>query len=482
MRASSCAAIVVLASFAARPGAAAPERVVACSLPAAEGYAVSGTLFGPGGDAVCLRLGDREAMVRPGDGFRFVGVRPGRHSLYADSADGRSRHWEEFDVYADVLRDFVLPTVKFTGKVTREQHGETGTLWVSMELVGGHDRPHFAAAADGTFESPAIVPGTYDVRFEFVRDGTRFTRVQQERRTSVDVGPDGARLDFDFMEPAFVGLSVRAAGDPATFEGRMVTVGGPPMDDVAFRVVSDPANPGTQLLVPGPHFLMWGAPSSPVMLPNMVRGKYLLRFLATGFEPLDLATEVGAGRTTISAEMKRLPGSFVNDDYFAPIFEVFVRPPGDGTWRSLLFADNRRMPTHTDPMRPRELLAPGRWEFIATTGDGAASEPRSVEIPDGHTEIKLDLVCVPGTTLHGTLKTPSGAPLHESELHLFVRDPDGWRRLRAKAPEIGKNGGFDIKGLTRGSYRLTFDEAGEHVAGEFEMGSMTITRNFVFKR
>jgi hypothetical protein len=481
MRASSCAAVIALAVFAARPGAAAPEYVVKGSLPAAEGYTVSGTLFGPGKDAVCLRQGSRELMIRPGESFRFVGVQPGHHSLYADSTDGRSRHWEEFDVYADVIRDFVLPTAKLTGKVTREQHGETGTLWVSMDLVGGYDHPHFEAAADGTFESPAIVPGKYDVEFEFERDGTHFTRNQQSRRTSVDVGPDGARLDFDFREPAFVGLCVRAAGDPESFEGRMVTVGGPPMDDLEFRVAGDPGNPGTAVLVPGPYFRMWGPPSPAAPLTNVVRGKYLLRFLATGFEVLDVAAEVGAGRTTISAEMKRLPGSFVNDDFVAPVFEIFVRPAGDGPWRSLLFADNRHMPTHTDPMRPRELLAPGRWEFIATTGDLAPSAPQTVEIEDGHKELKLDLVCVPGTTLHGTLKTPSGAALDEADLHLHVRDPGGWRRLRAKAPEIGKNGGFDIKGLTRGSYRLTFDEAGEHVAGEFEMAGMTITRNFVFR-
>jgi hypothetical protein len=457
------------------------EHVVQGSLPAAEGYTISGTLVGPGNDAVCLHQGGREVTVRPGEGFRFVGVQPGNHSLYADSADGRSRHWEEFDVYADVARDFVLPTAKLKGKVTREQHGETGTLWVSMNLVGGHDRPRFEAAADGTFESPAIVPGKYDVDFEFDRDGTRFTRTQQSRRKTVTVGPDGATLDFAFREPAFVGLTVRAAGDPESFEGKVVTVDGPPMYDLEFRVESDPANPGTCVLFPSPVGAMWGPPSAAAPLASVTRGNYLLRFVAPGFEDKEQVAEVGPGRTTISAEMKRKPGSFVNDDFFAPVFEVFVRPPGDGPWRSLLFADNRHMATHSNPMRPRELLAPGRYEFIATTGDQAPSEPRTVEIPDGHKELKLDLVCVPGTTLHGTLRTPSGAALDEADLNLFVHDPSGWLRLRTKAPEIDKRGAFDIHGLAPGSYRLTFDEAGDHVAGEFEMKDADVTRDFVFR-
>jgi hypothetical protein len=470
-----------------------PEHVVLGSLPADEGYAVAGTVAGAGTSPVHLELARAETDpvcqhgvdwswrtvdLLPGERFRFVGVPPGQYFLWTEG-----RRIERFDLFADhVDHRFRLPSARVRGKI--RPAFQTGGKRFSIELRSLDDsgETSFETAPGAEFESPPLVPGRYAAEIWWIQE-TSCPWTEPHRWTFVDVGDDGGTLDYEFRNWANARLAVRAEGRAESFEGRILDLDLP--ESAAFRfgvAAEDGKTLGTRVLERSIFGAALGAARPAAWFGNLTVGRHRLRFTAPGFEDLDRTFDVEDGKTTIDVAMKPIPGTFVVAQGPGRIFEVFARPEGGGAWRGLLFGDNRNVPTHTNPDRPRELLAPGKWEFMATSGDLAPSAPKTIELGADHEEVVLALECVPGHTLHGTLRTPSGVALEDEETYVFVRDGDAWRRLRAKAPLIDDRGAFEVNGLAPGSYRLALDEAGRHVFGEFDVGDADVTKDFVFRR
>lgn len=490
-------AFVVTGRPAVATDGGTPEHVVLGLLPAEEGYSVAGTVVGGGTSPVYLQLGRAETdpvcqhgidwswrtvELRPGERFRFVGLPPGHYILWTDVVGTVSRRIEAFDLFADREgHRFRMPFACVKGRIKPTFQTGSKRMFIDLRAVDGSGSTSIETAPGAEFATSPLVPGRYAAEMWWMQD-TSCPWTEPHRWTFVDVGEDGATLDYEFAPWANARLAVRADGRAETFEGKVLDLDLP--DDAAFRfgVQSDGGKTlGTCVLQESAFGAALGAPRALAPFGNLTCGKHRLRFRAPGFEDLDRIVDVVDAKTTIDVALKPIPGTFVVAEGPGRIFEVFARLEGEAAWRGLFFGDNRNVPTHTNPDRPRELLAPGKWEFMATSGDLAPSAIKSIELGADHEELVLALECVPGHTLHGTLKTPSGVALEDEETYVFVQDGDTWRRLRAKAPLIDARGAFEIRGLAAGRYRLAFDDAVKHAFGEFEVADADVTKDFVFR-
>jgi hypothetical protein len=494
----TAAVVLVLLSAAARADDAA---VAHGPLAPADGVSVAGVVRAAAGGPVKVTLtrraytsphgwswGEQAALTaKDGQSFRFDGLTPGDFDLCAGGDGLGPIERLHVAAYRDV-EGLDLRLDKECRVVVRAKLGFEGELkhaWLGVSRpIGERDGVNvgYAASKDGVLDMQHLAPGRYWVTAEHFGERGRFSPSATQRSTSflAELAPGDKEFDVTIPETVDVRLVVRSGRDGERIEGQVRCRGRAPWDvHEFFRTADGKAFDGMRSMGHGLHWTGFGRD---VPLRGFSKGAFDVVLEALGFAPWEKRVEV-EGPVRIDAELTPLPGRYVTlrdpVDHRDALY-VDVRPAAGGPWRSLFVEDVRGAPTHQgERLTRRAFLAPGRYLVSATRPELAASEPVAIEVTDDRSTMELAFERPPGRLLSARTKTKSGASVDGFIVHVLLKDGAQWRLLGAKSV-VAKDGGFEVRGLSRGTYRLAFDEAGAFPFGEVEIeGADVVGKEFV---
>ena len=475
------------------------EVVVAGPLSPAEGLTLAGRVDG-GSAPVVVQLWRYQfedtgqwyhrtdavaATVPPGGRFRFTGLVPARYEC--DFGD-QQLHWERNDRTVDLVRDvqdYVLgvpSNCRVAGHVkAASPDGKQHSLTVSLGCFSVH------VGADGSFETPDVLPGDYHVQINESWLAPRRFQMFESIDWTIGVRLEGGvkTLDVTLTPDVPLALVVRSSRAGETFEGRYGADGAfVSWERGWFRALADASGPaGMQLTQRGfPHGAAeWLPPTPAAALDGFCAGRNRVRLTALGFAPWERGVDVGQ-ETRVEAVMTALPGQFVQVGALPEVARVEVRPLR-GAWREVASCDRRMCDMGADYEPPVvEFLAPGRYEWRADALDGAPTPATELVATDDRTVVKLAPTFAAGRTLRGRLRTKLGRSLGGVRVRLAVKEGDAWRFVPTKdTPTNANSGTFETRGLSPGRWRAQLDEAGAVVLGEFDVADADVTRDFVFR-
>lgn len=417
--------------------------------------------------------------------FRFEGLVPGRYDC--DFEDQRL-HFErnERTVYLvrDVLdHDLVVPSnCRVRGRVKQPASPPVADMRVDLGVF------LVLVAADGTFETPDVLPGEYRLRVRGWRpvadDPIGSTCI--ERSYALRLGGGVTERDVDLTPDEDVRIAITVSGarpGPDAFEGSCSATSA----DVAtepfwFRAKRDGASWSAQRTSAGIFGDEWGTRASTFRVDGLPRGRHVLRLDAPGFEPWTREIDVG-GPTRVEARLVPRPGRYLRVEGLPAFERTEFRRPG-GAWSEVLVSDHRRI-VMDGPYEPPDglFLAAGAWEWRFESQHAAPMAPVALDVAgDGATLTwRPPEVMSPFLLLNGRLTTPTGKPLGGVAIHVAVREGDSWRALPTKTAVTSRTEGrFQLVGLRAGRWRVALDETGSVVLGEFDVADANLTRDFRF--
>lgn len=430
----------------------------------------------------------REATIAPGQEFRFGGLPPCPYQLTIEAA-GCAPEQRRIDVFSDVANVEVLPVVAPTqedanveGKLTLGFGGALTDCIVSM-LCGTIER-RCEVLPDGSFQADGLRAGVAWAVVDYVRDHARNDRAALRYRRLVQLtlvaGANPIELRLDADEAVSAVIHSTNAGE--TVDGRVLDLGPTPFSPwtKAFRFVSQEGGKATcWRWSPGLEGPVFGPAGGDLPLFAWARGVQRLRVEAPGFEPLEEEVTV-AGATRVDLALKPLPGDYAKPSIEGDAWWIEERG-ADGEWKPIASWDGRRWSSHAGgpPPMPAVFLAPGEHVLRGVRIGSAPSAPQKVQAGDGRVERGVAFVFPTGWTLRGSLRTKAGGNLTGFRAYCFARVDE--KLVRERGHDFVAGLDFAVTGLTKGRHLLAFDEKGEHVFAEFDMGEKDVEREFLFK-
>jgi hypothetical protein len=472
------------------------DVVVAGPLPADEGLTLSGRVVG-GTGTVEVRLQRREyqagmwfprtdgvtVAVPAGGRFRFDGLAPGRYECdFADQSLRVERDERTVDLIRDVTgHDLVVPSnCRVRGRVKR------ATSHADARVCVGLGVGEVTAAADGSFETPDVLPGEYRlrVRESWPDDDDPSGSASIERSYPVHLAEGVTERDVVLTPDEDVRVAVGVAGTVERGESpegrcsaRSAVVDTEPF---WFRADSESGSWSVRRTHASIFGDEWGPRADSFRFDGLPRGRHVLRLEACGFEPWEREIAVD-GPTRVEARLVPWPGRFLRATGRQWFERTEFRRPG-GTWSEVLVGDRGRI-VIDGPYEPPDgtFLAAGAWESRFESRQGVPTAPVALQIAADRSTLSWQPAFVVGSVLNGHLTTVSGRPLGGVAVHVALRERDGWRALPTKTATTGsEDGRFQVLGLCRARWRLALDEAGTVVLGEIDVGDADVAHDFTF--